>query len=100
MLYKPWDVILVPSAIVVSCGSYNESGDLLIGFLTSNLHGFSRLGDYTLQKWQEAGLSLPTRFRAKFATISGDIIIKSIGSLAILDRAAVSASIHDVLATV
>ena len=110
--YKPWDVILVPfpftdcslnkrrPAIVVSCDMYNDSGNLVIGFLTSNLHGASRLGDYNLAAYQHAGLPLPTRFRAEFATISGKLAVKRLGSLMAVDQAAISESIRTVLALV
>jgi len=112
MPYKPWDVILVPfpftdlslnkrrPAVVISCGMYNDSGDLVIGFLTSNLYGTSRLGDYELENYLQAGLPLPTRFRAKFASISGEIVVKKLGSLTTGDCTAISASIRDVLALV
>jgi hypothetical protein len=73
---------------------------LVIGFLTSNLHGSLRLGDYKLENHDEAGLPLPTRFRAKFATISGDIVTKKLGSLTTADRVAISECIHVVLALV
>jgi len=110
--YKPWDVILVPfpftdlslnkqrPAVVISCNDYNKSGDLIIGFLTSNLHGTLKLGDYRLVGYHQAGLPLPTRFRAKFATITKEIVVRKLGSLVAVDRTAVSDSIRDVLAMV
>jgi len=58
------------------------------------------VGDYILENYKQAGLLLPTRFRAKFATISWEIVDKKLGSLSIDDRTAVSASIRDVLAFV
>jgi mRNA interferase MazF len=107
--YKQGDVILVPfpftdlslnkrrPAVVLSCESYNESGDLIIGFLSSNLNGSFKMGDFKLVDYKQAGLPLPTKFRAKFATISNGIIVKRIGFLTMKDQAAIFASIKAVL---
>jgi mRNA interferase MazF len=91
--YRPGDIVLVPfpftdlssnkkrPALIVSPRDYNAQGDVVIAFITSNISGSDRIGDYLLKGWKEAGLPLPSKIRMKFATVSHEIIIKSIGHL-------------------
>jgi mRNA interferase MazF len=95
--YNKWDLILVPfpftdlsstkkrPALVVSPNPYNKQGDVVIAFVTSNLAGPDRFGDYVLGQWQQAGLPLPSKLRMKFATVSAEIVVKKIGSVQLPD---------------
>jgi mRNA interferase MazF len=89
-----WDVVLVPfpftdltsmkrrPALVVSPEAYNRGGpDVVIAFLTSQVHVAPRIGDYRLRFWQECGLPKPTMLRMKFATVAQAMVLKKIGSL-------------------
>jgi len=70
--FEKWDLILVPfpftdlssvkrrPAVIVSPDSYNQNKDVIIAYVTSQLTIASRLGDYKLQKWKEAGLPKPS----------------------------------------
>lgn len=97
--YKKWDVILVPfpfsnlnsvkrrPALIISPDNYNSGNDVVIAYLTSQISSPTRVGDYKLQKWKEAGLPKPSLIRMKFATIDKTIIVKTIGELDDIDRA-------------
>lgn len=97
-IYKKWDVVLVPfpftdlssfkkrPALILSPDQYNATGDIVIAFITSNLQGIDKFGDYQLQQWKQAGLPLPSKLRMKFATVSNEIIIKKIGHIDSIDR--------------
>ncbi|HLM01138.1 MAG TPA: type II toxin-antitoxin system PemK/MazF family toxin [Pyrinomonadaceae bacterium] len=96
--FKKWEIILVPfpftdlssvkrrPAIIVSPDSYNAGNDVVIAFVTSQLNVSPRTGDYQIQKWREAGLPKPSMVRMKFATVTENIIVKTIGRLEIEDR--------------
>lgn len=93
ILYNKWDIIIVPfpftdfstfkkrPAIVLSPEIYNQSKDLVIGFITSNINEELKYGDYLLSEWIKAGLPKPSVIRMKFATITQSIIIKKIRRL-------------------
>jgi mRNA interferase MazF len=93
MIYKPWDIILVPfpftdlsrnkkrPALVISPENYNKGNDLIIMFITSNLSAFGRPGDYKITKWKEAGFPNPSMTRMKLATIEKKIIVKKFARL-------------------
>jgi mRNA interferase MazF len=105
--YRPGDIILVPfpftdlsstkkrPALVVSPPEYNAQGDVVIAFITSNMSGPARFGDYAVQDWKAAGLPLPSKLRMKFATVSREIIIKSIGQLSAVEKSKVQAAIME-----
>jgi len=101
-----WDVVLVPfpftdlsrakkrPAVVLSARDYNDSGDAIIGFLTSNLSGPERVGDYILSEPSAAGLPLPTRFRLKLAMIDLSIVVKRLGTISEGDRKGIAGQIR------
>lgn len=107
--FDKWDVVLVPfpftdlsqakkrPAVVLSPREYNVNGDAVIGFLTSNLSGTERLGDFVLIEPEIAGLPLPTRFRLKLATIDVSIVAKRLGALSVGDRKGIALQIHALL---
>jgi mRNA interferase MazF len=96
--FKKWEIILVPfpftdlssvkrrPAIIVSPDSYNIKNDVVIAYVTSQLSASTSLGDYRIQKWKEAGLPKPSMVRMKFATVTKNIIIKTIGKLETEDK--------------
>jgi mRNA interferase MazF len=91
MNYEKWELVLVPftdlsqskrrPGLIVSPNTYNQSQDVVIAYVTSEKTPEKRLGDYTVQKWQEAGLPKPSLVRMKFATIQKTMIIKKLGKL-------------------
>lgn len=95
--YKKWEIVLVPfpftdlssvkrrPALIVSPDKYNADKDVVISYITSQIHLSPRIGDYNLQKWKEAGLPKPSKVRMKFATIDKSIIIKTLGKLEKID---------------
>lgn len=98
MTYNTWDIILVPfpftnlrtvkkrPALIISPDLYNSDRDVVILFITSNIHGYSKIGDHLIEYWKESGLPKPSLTKRKFATISTSIIVKKIGSLHNSDR--------------
>ncbi|MDX2130352.1 MAG: type II toxin-antitoxin system PemK/MazF family toxin [Chloroherpetonaceae bacterium] len=64
------DIVLVPfpftdlsaikrrPALILSPETYNQSGDVVIAFITSNLETPKRFGDYFIQEWKADYLSL------------------------------------------
>jgi len=89
----PGNLVLVPfpftdqsrtkkrPAIVISPASANRSGDLTIAFVTSRLSTPPREGDYRVEAWKEAGLLKPSMVRMKFVTLSGNLILGTLGRL-------------------
>ena len=100
--YRKWDIVLVPfpftdlsstkkrPALVVSPNQYNAMDDLVIAFITSNLAGNEKFGDYLINSWQQSGLPLPSKLRMKFATVSKDVVLKKIGSIPAEEQVAIS----------
>ncbi|HEV8158330.1 MAG: type II toxin-antitoxin system PemK/MazF family toxin [Acidobacteria bacterium] len=96
--YKKWEIVLVPfpftdlssvkrrPALIVSPDIYNAGKDLVIAYITSQLNSPSRVGDYKLKKWKEAGLLKSSIIKMKFATIDKTIIVKTVSELADVDR--------------
>jgi mRNA-degrading endonuclease toxin of MazEF toxin-antitoxin module len=97
MIYKKWDIILVPfpftdlsptkkrPGLIVSPNAYNEGADIVIAFITSKVDREKRLGDYLIKEWALSKLPKPSLLRMKFATIEKSIIIKKIGKLSKYD---------------
>jgi len=98
MIYKKWDIILVPfpftnlrqvkkrPALILSPPAFNSGKDIVILFITSNIGSPERTGDHHIKKWKEAGLPKPSMARMKFATIEKSIVIKKLGSLQSSDQ--------------
>jgi mRNA interferase MazF len=96
-LYNKWDIILVPfpftdlstfkrrPSLIISPEEYNQSDDLIITFITSNIPFEKRIGDYTILNWKESGLPKPSLIRMKFSTINKSIVVKKIGILSETD---------------
>lgn len=93
MSYSKWDILLVPfpftdlsslkkrPALVISPDEYNQDGDLIIAFITSQINVRTRPGDFLIVNWKKAGLPKPSMLRMKFATIHESIVFKGIGRL-------------------
>jgi len=92
-IYKKWDIILVSfpftdlksgkkrPSLIVSPDKYNQSSDVVIAFVTSQLSKTYRMGDYHIQDWKKANLPKPSMIRMKFATIDKSIIKRKLGRL-------------------
>ncbi len=93
MIYKKWEIVLVPfpftdlttskkrPGLIVSPDKYNAKTDVVIAFITSKMDSDARPGDYKIKNWKEAHLPKPSMIRMKFATIGKDIVIKKMGRL-------------------
>ncbi|MBS4029336.1 MAG: type II toxin-antitoxin system PemK/MazF family toxin [Ignavibacteriales bacterium] len=91
--FEKWDIVLVPfpftdltttkqrPALIISPNEYNQFDEVVIAFVTSQLHSPLRVGDYHIKHWQTAGLPKPSLIRMKFATLHNSVIIKRLGNL-------------------
>ena len=98
MTFDKWDIILVPfpftdlsstkkrPALIISDINYNEHGDTIIVFITSQISPNKKPGDYLIGNWKNSGLPKPSLIRMKFATIDNTIILKKLGTLSESDR--------------
>ncbi|MEQ9308269.1 MAG: type II toxin-antitoxin system PemK/MazF family toxin [Balneolaceae bacterium] len=105
--YKKWDIVLLPfpytdlssskrrPTVVISPESYNSGLDIMLLFLTSNLNTDRKEGDYELVQWQEAGLPKPSKTRMKIMTLDKDFVIKKIGEIQSLDKAALKQTLQN-----
>jgi len=93
IIYKKWDIILVSfpftdlksekrrPALIISPDNYNQSSNVVVSFVTSQLGRKYRPGDYHIQEWKKANLPKPSMIRMKFATIDKSIIKRELGRL-------------------
>lgn len=96
--YQRGDVVLAPMgftsgaggkwhpAIVLSSDRYNqETPDVLLASVTSNLQALPHPGDWQINDWQQAGLLKPSLAQTKIATVEASIIGRKLGSLSSAD---------------
>lgn len=101
MIYSPYDVVVVPfpftdrdankrrPALVLSGEEFNLShAQVVLGMITSSLPQ-QWPSDILLSGWQEAGLSVPCKFRMKIFTLKQSLILRKAGSLNMSDTTAV-----------
>ena len=101
--YEAGDVVLVrfpftdlssqkrrPAVVLFSGAEGSRYRDLIVMALTSRLVAESRPGEYRLQDWPSAGLLLPTMTKPLLATLSSNMIVRRLGSLAPADRQGVA----------
>jgi mRNA interferase MazF len=94
--YKPGDIILVRfpftdlstakkrPALIISAADYNDAhNDVIIIALTSRKQDDSGL---ELSEWKEAGLIKRTWLKPVFATINAQVIQRTLGKIAEIDR--------------
>ncbi len=101
-IFHKGDVVLVPfdftdgsgtkmrPAVVVSADDYNQnSPDVLLASITSNLNATPHPGDYLVKDWKRAGLLKPSLAQTKLATMESSFIGRKLGSLSQGDMQAV-----------
>jgi mRNA interferase MazF len=102
--YSKTDVILVRypfstlSAVkvrpaVVASGPHS-SRDVFIVPLTSRVAGLL-LGEFTLDRWDQAGLHIPTALKRGLFTIHESLILRTVGRLAAVDAERMDRSLRD-----
>ena len=106
MIFKKWDIILVPfpftnlqfvkkrPALILSPENYNNGPDLVILFITSNLSAYGRMGDCLIQNWKQSGLPKPSMTRMKFATIEKSIVIRKLGRIQEPDQKSINSELQ------
>jgi mRNA interferase MazF len=110
-IWRRGDVVLVPigftdlssvkrrPAVIVSSDQYNEqSPDVMIASITSNVQAIPHLGDRVLRHWREAGLLQPSLLQAKIATVEASIIGRRLGRLSRDDLANLDRGLQEALA--
>ena len=101
MIYKADDVLVVPfpftdreaskrrPVVVLSGEEFNQAhAQLVLGMITSSLQQ-AWPSDILLTGWQEAGLSVPCKFRMKIFTLEQSLIVRKAGALNASDATAV-----------
>ena len=69
-------------ALVVSNDHYNTvTGDVIIAQITSRVNSPPRPGDHRLERWQEAGLPLPSVVRVRMTTVHSSLLVKTLGTM-------------------
>jgi mRNA interferase MazF len=86
-------------AVVVSSNQYNQqTPDLVIATITSNLNTGPHPGDHVIADWRRAGLPKPSLVQAKLTTIAQALVRRKIGSFSPRDLAAFGAGLQLALA--
>ena len=86
-------------AVVLSSGVFHDTHhDIILGLLTSQTRPMVGPTDYPLVDWREAGLKLPSVFRAFIFTVQATAIHARIGHLSERDWMTVKARIRIALA--
>jgi mRNA interferase MazF len=106
MPYNFGDVVLVPfpftnqaaskqrPAVIVSSPVYNAARpDVVVMAITSQLHSTISFGEIFLQNWQSANLLKPSVIKPVFATLEQSLVIKQLGALQQIDKAALRQNI-------
>lgn len=104
------DVLLVPfpftdqsttkrrPAVVVSSAAYHrERQDLIILAVTSQSRPVAGVGEALISKWKEAGLLRPSVLKPVLATLERSLALRTLGSLADEDRAALRRVLAEIL---
>jgi mRNA interferase MazF len=106
MAFEFGDVVLVPfpftnqaaskrrPAVIVSNAAYNfAKPDVVVMAITSQFRPSVNLGEVWIKQWRDAGLLKPSAIKPVFATIEQGLIIRQLGKLASVDRAALKKAI-------
>src|SRR5258706_8119051 len=89
--YNFGDVVLVPfpftdqtaakkrPAVVVSSDAYNKTRpDVILMAITSQLSGYSRIGDVAVADWKAAGLLKASTIKPILTTVERSLVIKKL----------------------
>lgn len=108
--YSRGDIVLVPfpftdqsgkevrPALVVSSDNYNQAtNDRILAMITGKVNIPMREGDHIISDWGTAGLRIPSRIRAKLATIHESRIRRPLGTMPAPELAAFENNLRQVL---
>jgi len=108
--YKRGDVVLAPfpfsdqtsikqrPALVISVDIFQEqSPDLLIMAITSQVGAPLKLGEFLIRDWQSAGLLKPSAVKAAIATIEARLVRRRLGCLSDYDLEQLNRSLRGLL---
>ena len=107
---KPGDIVLVrfpfaelaaakkrPALVLAGTSRSARNRLAILAMITSQVESLRLEGDVVVSQWQAAGLLHPSLLRlAKVATVDADLVEKTIGRLAPLDRDAARAAFRRV----
>jgi len=86
-----------PAVVVSSAAYHRERPDLVILAVTSQLRPVAGVGEVAIAKWKEAGLLRPSVLKPVLATIERGLVLRTLGSLADEDRAALRRVLAEIL---
>jgi mRNA interferase MazF len=85
-------------AVVVSSAEYHRTtSDVIVMAVTSKTIASSTGGDVRFRQWQEAGLKRPSQLKPILATLDRSLVVRKLGSLQPLDRAALKRVLETIL---
>ena len=108
MICEPWQVVVVPfpftdrattrrrPALVLSAKEFNRHGHSVLAMITSASHQ-PWSGDTRLSDLKAAGLTTESLVRLKIFTLDNRFVARSLGTLAVTDRVAVSTELRRVM---
>lgn len=82
-----------PGLVISSARYHRGRREAIIAAITSQV-GRVLVGDYRLERWEDAGLPLPSTVTGIIRTIKQNMIIRKIGEISAADRAAVEAALR------
>ncbi len=110
MPFEFGDVVLVPfpftsqtaskqrPAVIVSSLAYNRvKPDVVLMAITSQFRPSPALGEVWLRDWQAAGLLKPSAVKPVFATLLQALLIRRLGTLALVDKTDLKKAMAEVL---
>jgi mRNA interferase MazF len=77
-----------PGAVVSSPLYHRERRDLIILAVTSQRRAPTSVGEFAIERWEEAGLLKPSVLKPVVATIERRLVLRKLGVLASKDRLA------------
>lgn len=108
--YRFGDIVLVPfpftdqttfkkrPAVIVSSAAYHqERSDVIVMAITSQASDSPRSGEVQIREWRTAGLLKPSVIKPVLATLSTELVLRSLGQLATADITALKAALPVIL---
>jgi mRNA interferase MazF len=108
--YKRGNVVLVPfpfsdqtttkkrPAVIISTNDYNDnSSDVIIIAVTSQINEFMEIGECLILDWQKAGLIKPSSIKPAISTIEKTLILKNLGKLSTRDTYSMNNALTELL---
>lgn len=85
-------------AVVVSSEAYHrQRPDVILMAVTSQMRPTTTVGEFVVQRWQEAGLIKPSVLKPLLATVEARLVLRTLGKLYATDRAALRRALEEII---